>query len=267
MRIVDVHTHAFPDVLAEKAMKTLEQGNGPYKPFTNGTVRGLLASMDEAGIHSSFVLNIATKPEQAAPIRKWSKEISSDRIIPLGSVHPESLSWQEDIEGFKADGMKGLKFQPMYQGFAIDDKRMFPIYEHIAACKMFVIFHTGEDIAFPGNAQSSVDKMANVIRIFPRLKIVAAHFGGWRSWTAVRQELCGKNVFIETSFIHEVEPPLRDDILSAHDRQRFLFGTDSPWSDQKAQVQFIKNLPAIDDGFKDGILFGNAGLLLHALNE
>jgi predicted TIM-barrel fold metal-dependent hydrolase len=267
MRIVDVHTHAFPDSLAEKAMANLQKGNGPYKSFTNGTIGGLLASMDQAGIHSSFVLNIATKPEQAAPIRKWSKEIATDRIIPLGSVHPDSTSWREDIEGFKADGIRGLKFQPMYQKFAIDEKRMFPIYEHIAASKMFVIFHAGEDIAFPGNMQSSVDKIGNVVKNFPKLKVVASHFGGWRSWPDVLRHLCGMDIFVETSFIHEVDEPLRNKILSSHDRQRFLFGTDSPWSDQKAQVEFIKNLPTLDDGFKEGILCRNVGLLLQSLNE
>jgi hypothetical protein len=266
MKIVDVHTHAFPDHLAEKAIENLLKGSGPYKPFTNGTIGGLIASMDEAGIHSSFVLNIATKPDQAAPIRKWSKMIASERIIPLGSVHPDSPQWREEIDGFKADGMKGLKFQPMYQGFAIDAKKMFPIYEHIVTSKMFVIFHAGEDLCFPGNTQCSVDKIGSVLKNFPKLRVIASHFGGWRAWPAVYEHLCGKDVFLETSFIHEVEEPLRNKILSGHDRQRFLFGTDSPWSDQKAQVAFIKNLPAIDDGFKEGILCTNVEHLLRSLN-
>ena len=267
MNIVDVHTHAFPDHLAEKTLQGLAQASGGYKPFTNGTIGGLLASMDEAGIQSSFVLNVATKPEQVVPIRKWSKAITSERIIPLGSVHPGSASWREEIDGFRADGMKGLKFQPMYQQFGIDEKRMFPVYDHIAASKMFVVFHAGEDPCFPGNAQCSVDKISNVAKNFPKLKIIASHFGGFRAWPAVCQHLCGKDIFIETSFIHEVDESSRNKILSSHDRQRFLFGTDSPWNSQKAQVEFIKNLPTIDDNFKEGIFSRNAELLLQSLNE
>jgi hypothetical protein len=262
MRIIDIHAHAFPDNIAAKAMANLRKLNAPYEPFTEGTVSALLSSMDNAGIRTSFVLNVATKPEQAAVIRKWSREISSERIAPVGSVHPDSANFREEIAGFQADGVKGIKFQPMYQNFAIDEKRMFPIYEQIAASGMFLVFHSGEDIAFPGSRNCSVDKIARVAASFPELKIVAAHFGGWRAWPEVLQHLCGKNIFIETSFMHEVEGQLRGRILSRHDRQRFLFGTDSPWGDQKAQVEFIRNLPDIDEDFKEGIFFRNVALLL-----
>lgn len=262
MKIVDVHTHAFPGNLAEKAIRNLAKSTGPYKPFTNGTIGGLLSSMDEAGIHSSFVLSIATKPEQAVPIRIWAKEIASERIIPLGSVHPDSTTWQNDLDGFKANGIKGIKLHAMYQNFAVDEERMFPIYEYVAASKMFIIFHAGNDIAFPGNTLASVDKISNIVKNFPKLKIIAAHFGGWREWPAVYEHLCGKDIFIETSFIHEVDEKLRNNILLNHDQNRFLFGTDSPWSSQKAQVEFIKNLPVIDDDFKEKILCKNVNLLL-----
>lgn len=262
MKIIDMHTHAFPDNIAAKAMANLEKLNAPYKPFTKGTVAALLSSMDEAGVKTSFVLNVATRPEQACVIRKWSREIASERIVPLGSVHPDSANWKTEIDGFRADGMKGLKFQPMYQNFAIDEKKLFPIYERVAAYGMFLVLHSGEDIAFPGNMNCSVDKIARVAENFPGLKIVAAHFGGWRAWPQVLEHLCGKDIFIETSFMHEVEPSLRGKILAGHDRQRFLFGTDSPWGDQKAQVEFIRDLPEIGDDFKEGIFFRNAAYLL-----
>jgi len=267
MKIIDVHTHVFPDNLAHKVMGNLQKANAPYKPFTDGTIRGLLASMDEAGITSSFILNIATKPEQIAAIIKWTRSICSDRIISLGSIHPDSISWQKDIDDLRKNGIKGIKFQPMYQKFAIDEKRMLPIYEYIAASKMFVIFHSGEDIAFPGNTQSSVDRIGNILKEVPRLKIIAAHFGGWRSWPAVLEHLCGKDVFLETSFIHEVDETLRHKIFSSHDRRRFLFGSDSPWGSQKMQVEFIKNLSEIDGSFKDGVFYENVNFLLNSLNE
>lgn len=262
MKIIDIHAHAFPDNIAGKAMVNLQKLNAPYKPYTKGTVDALLSSMDEAGVGTSFVLNVATRPEQAAVIRKWSGEIASERIVPVGSVHPDSVNWRDEISGFLSDGVKGLKFQPMYQNFAIDEKRMFPIYDQISASGMFLVFHSGEDIAFPGNMNCSVDKIARVAASFTGLKIVAAHFGGWRAWPEVLQHLCGKNVFIETSFMSEVEASLRGRILSRHDRQRFLFGTDSPWGDQKAQVEFIRNLPEIDDDFKEKIFCGNIPFLL-----
>ena len=262
MKIIDVHTHAFSDNLAEKTIKNLEKFTGPYKPFTNGTIGGLLSSMDEAGNYSSGFLNIATKPGQAAPIRKWSKGIASERIIPIGSIHPDDINWQNDLNAFSEDGIKGIKFHPMYQNFAIDEKKMFPIYEYMAASEMFVIFHAGNDIVFPGSKLASVDKICNIIKNFPKLKIIAAHFGGWQEWPAVYECLCGKDIFIETSFINEVDETLRNSILRKHDSNRFLFGTDSPWANQKTQVEFIKNLTVINDDFKEKILSKNIKSLL-----
>ncbi len=104
MEIIDIHTHAFPDNIAAKAMANLEKLNAPYKPFTKGTVAALLSSMDEAGVKTSFVPNVATRPEQTCVIRKWSREIASERIVPLGSVHPDSANWKTEIDGFRAGG-------------------------------------------------------------------------------------------------------------------------------------------------------------------
>jgi len=257
MKIVDVHTHAFPDALAGRTMAGLLKLSGPYKAYTDGTVGGLLASMDEAGVSSSFVLNIATKPAHAGAIRGWAREIASERIIPLGSVHPESVDWQSELAAFKADGIKGIKLHPMSQNFSTDERRMFPLYEAIAASGLFVIFHSGEDIAFPGSRKSSVDKLAGVIKNFPALKVIAAHFGGWREWAAVYEHLCGRDVFIETSFINEVDGALRDKILLNHDSNLFLFGTDCPWGSQKAQVEAVQGLKVIGDEFKEKIFCGN----------
>jgi uncharacterized protein len=263
MKIIDVHTHAFPDNVAGKAIANLAKQTGPYQPFTDGTIKGLLSSMDEAGIASAFVLNVATKPDQAKAIKAWSAEIASDRIIPVGSIHPASANWREEIVDFRTAGIKGIKFHPMYQGFAVDDARMFPVYETIAAAGMFAIFHAGNDIVFPGNRQSSADKFAIVLKNIPRLKFILAHFGGWQDWEAFYENICGSDVFIETSFLHEVPESLRDKIFLSHDRNRFLFGSDSPWGNQKAQVDFINNLKTVSDDFKEGVFHRNTNYLLN----
>lgn len=62
-KIIDFHTHAFPDKLAERAIKSLE-GEGEIKAHLNGTVSALLSSMDRYGIEKSVVCSIATKPAQ-----------------------------------------------------------------------------------------------------------------------------------------------------------------------------------------------------------
>ena len=63
MRIIDFHTHAFPDQIAEKAMQKLQQ-NCIVKACLNGTLYDLLHSMDKSGIEKAVLCNIATKPDQ-----------------------------------------------------------------------------------------------------------------------------------------------------------------------------------------------------------
>ena len=54
IRIIDFHTHTFPEQIAERALARLSQDSGS-KPFTGGTVQELQASMREAGVDLSVV--------------------------------------------------------------------------------------------------------------------------------------------------------------------------------------------------------------------
>jgi uncharacterized protein len=256
MKIIDIHTHAFPDSIAEKAMSALTENSGDYKPFIGGTINDLLKSMGNSNIDAAFIANIATKPEQFEPIMKWSKSIQTNKIIPLGSVHPKSANLKNEIALIKESNFPGIKLHPMYQDFEIDDKKIYPLYEYASQSNLFILIHSGYDIAFPGNENASPNKILNVIKDFPDLKIIAAHLGGWRSWDKVVEYLVGKNVYFDTSFIHEVDDETIYKIFNNHDSNLILFGTDSPWLDQKREVENIFKLK-INDELKEKIFFKN----------
>ena len=82
MNYIDFHTHVFPDKIATAAMNALAAESGNYRPHTDGTLQGLLDSMDRANISASLVANIATKPSQLFPVLEFCKQIKSDRIHP-----------------------------------------------------------------------------------------------------------------------------------------------------------------------------------------
>jgi hypothetical protein len=96
MNIIDFHTHIFPDKIAKTAMDALAAESGSYRPCTDGTLKGLLDSMDRANISASLVANIATKPNQMGSIFEFSKQIKSDRIHPFVSFHPSNDTY--DVE-------------------------------------------------------------------------------------------------------------------------------------------------------------------------
>ena len=239
MNIIDFHTHIFPDKIARQALATLAEDSGEYQPRTDGTLSGLLASMDHAGIRSSVLANIATKPSQMLPIFDFCRHTAGVRTVPLISVHPGHSMAEVNSLFLRSSnaGIRGVKLHPMYQGFFIDDRKMYPLYQLIEHFGFFVVFHTGYDIAFPGNTQADVERVAVIARQFPELTIVATHVGGWRQWDRVAILAKQGNIYTETSMtITEMDDEAFSKLLSAFDEDRVLFGSDSPWTDQKEMV-------------------------------
>jgi uncharacterized protein len=263
--IIDVHTHIFPDFLAEKAIASLSENSKPYFPHTDGTAHGLLTSMKENGITASFVANIATKPEQARPILDWSLTVRSEKIIPLGSIYPASKTWKTEIDEIKKSNLPGIKLHALYQNFNLDDKSLYPIYNYIVNNNLFLLIHAGYDIAFPTAVNALPVRVSKVIKDFPDLKLIVAHLGGWRDWENAYKYLIGENVYLETSFIHEVESDLQLKIIQNHNPNLILFGTDSPWLSQKEQIAAINKIDISND-IKEKIFYKNAINLLKSVN-
>ncbi|HUT25250.1 MAG TPA: amidohydrolase family protein [Sumerlaeia bacterium] len=261
MRIIDFHTHAFPDFLAEKAIAALE-AESAMQAETDGAVAGLLALMDRHGVERSVVASIATKPGQSRSILEWSTSIASDRLVPFPSVHPCSENCIEEVERIAAAGLRGLKLHPLYQNFAADDPRVFPLYDAISEAGLILLMHAGYDIAFRDEDLALPERFLTVLGNFPRLKIVMAHLGGWRSLDGFAERLLGRDVYIETSFTRGFASEEQiHAILNGHDPERILFGSDSPWGRMADQIAFVEEL-AVSDGVKEKIFHGNAEALL-----
>ncbi|HAX62162.1 MAG TPA: amidohydrolase [Elusimicrobia bacterium] len=261
--IIDFHTHAFPDKLAARAIAKLTYPS-KIKPSFDGTVSGLLKSMDAAGIEKSVVLNIATKPSQTDNIIKWCTEIKSERIIPFASIHPENKKPGDLIKKISSEGLPGIKLHPMYQNFYLDDEEMFFIYEAIAKNNLILLLHTGFDIAYPADRKADIKRLRKVILKFPKLKIVAAHTGGWRMWDEVLRFLAGLDIWIETSMTLKYieDKKIFLEILKKHPSDKIMFGTDTPWSSQLEEVKLMQGLRDISEDLKEKIFSGNAKKLL-----
>lgn len=262
MNIIDFHTHAFPDDLAERAMTAL-QDSCDVKAVLDGTIASLITSMDASGIAASVIASIATRPKQFDPIMQWSKQIASDRIIPFISVHPDDPEAVPRIRAIKDAGFKGIKLHPYYQGFVLDDERMFPIYEALIANDLILLSHTGFDIAFPHDRICDPEKIARVMRMFPQLKLVTSHLGAWYDWDEVEKHILGKPIYMELSFSLQVLTSEQSrHMLEAHPQEYLLFGTDSPWTSQPDTLQLLQALNLSQERL-DAILARNAARLLN----
>ena len=107
--------------------------------------------------------------------------------------------------------------------------------------------------------------------------MVLAHMGGWNDWDKVEEYLAGSDYYFDTSFSigiinarEDLPDPMRtynmkdDDFVrlcKKHGIDKILFGTDSPWSDQKEYVKAIDRLDFTEEE-KDKIYGLNAKKLL-----
>lgn len=240
--IIDVHTHAFPDSLAPRAVSSLEEKGGE-RAYLDGTIGSLLSSMDGAGIALSVVCSVATNPLQFSDILRWSHLITSPRIIPLPSVHPRSPSAADEVRQAAREGFAGLKLHPEYQDFYIDDPALANFYEAAAGEGLILLFHAGFDIGFPDSERSSPGRIAQVHKAFPELKIIASHLGGFRQWEEAGRHLIGADIYLDTSYIFgHIPPGLLEEIIRGHRPDRILFGSDSPWTDQEKSLEELLGL-------------------------
>lgn len=263
-RIIDFHTHAFPDEIAERAMKTLEKEGG-IKARLDGRISSLLSSMDQNGIDKSVVCPIATKPSQFDSIITWCNKIRTERIIPFPSFHPDDPHFAERIVQIKGEGFKGIKFHPYYQDFNLDEEKLFPIYEKIAKENLMLVVHSGFDFAFPRIEKADPSKIVTVKSNFPEIKLVTTHLGSWEQWEEVERLLMGKPIYMEISFSLEyLKKERAKEIIINHPREYILFGTDSPWTDQGKTLSLLRGLE-LGHEVENRILRENALTLLNSV--
>ena len=259
MKIIDFHTHAFPDELAPRAMKILKKEvPGGLKAYHDGTISGLLASMDECDIDKSVVCGIATRPEQFESIFNWCKQIHSARLEMFPSVHPDDPQCLQQLGLIKQAGFKGIKLHPYYQDFQVDEDKLFSLYEKACAERLIVAMHTGFDVAFPEDRRAEPEKILRVVQTFPNLKLIATHLGAWGMWDESEKLLIGRQIYIEISFaLDYLAPDSIKKLILAHPREYVLFGTDSPWDDQKRVLAMLREFN-LGEQLERSILYENA---------
>lgn len=242
--IIDFHTHAFPQKIAEKAMEKLSFLSGGLEPYTDGTLQGLKNRMKEDGVDLSVVLSIATNEAQQKSVNNFAKEINeTEGFVGFGSVFPTGESAIEELERIKEMGLKGVKLHPDYQGFFVDDEKLKPIYKKISELGLITVFHAGVDFGFAPPYCATPERLEKALSWFES-PVVAAHFGGLACYEGVLERLCGKeNLYIDTSFGYSALPRYYAlKIIEKHSADKVLFGTDTPWHTAKMELRLLENL-------------------------
>jgi predicted TIM-barrel fold metal-dependent hydrolase len=261
--IIDFHAHCFPDKLAAKALDTLSAGAGALTKWTDGTLADTKRAMAEAQVDAAVILNIAVVPANQKSVNNFASEMCGEGIFGFGSVHPFATDAFEELGRLKAMGLKGLKFHPQYQNFAVDDPRAFPVYRKAASLGFITVFHAGLDLGFADCELASPAAFARALPVFNGAPVVLAHLGGAFLWQEVLKRLAGLPVYFDTAFSHGNVPlPEAMRIVEKHGVERILLGTDLPWSSIENELSFVKSL-GLSESELSMVLGFSAAKLLH----
>ena len=262
--IIDFHTHIFPDAIASKTIAGLEKASG-IKAAADGTLAGLLQSMEKTGVDMSVILPVMTKPSQFESVNLFAQSVNEQyggKLLSFGGIHPDCEDYKGKLRFIKELGLPGIKLHPDYQDVMIDDIRFMNIIEYASELGLIITTHAGLDNAFQDLVHCPPDRMRKVIDTIKPEKLVVAHFGGWKRWEEVYEYLADADVYFDTAVtLDYIEQEMFLKIWEKHDKKKVLFATDSPWSDPARIIAKVHELP-ITQVEKEAIFADNAKRLL-----
>ncbi len=237
---MDFHTHVFHPKIAHKVLKQLRNHYG-ITPVGTGLVDDLLRMLDAAGIQRAAVHTAATSPDQVIPANNWALSLNRDfpRLTAFGTVHPDYVHWEKELDRLEQADVQGIKLHPDFQGFDLADSRLDQVFEAIGQ-RFVVMFHVGDRLP-PDINPSSPGKLARIRDDFPDLTIVAAHLGGYLHWEEALRHLAGSDVYLDTSSsLPFVDQDILQQILNLHPLERILFGSDYPLFDPGQELVLLE---------------------------
>jgi len=270
--IIDVHSHDFARTVAVRAMASMcRVTEGRLWPAGDGTLRNHLDAMRLAGVDKAVWCPIATKPQQWEVILRRATDILSGvcgvraqrQIVPFASVHPNDPQLEEHLERIALAGVKGVKFHPYYQDFALTEPRVERMFRIVADLGLVVQCHAGGDLGWKEVRDCCGPReIEGLMKKVRRLTFIAAHLGGCYGYppgSVDRLLDCG--VYIDTSVLHRRwhhDEEMR--LLRSWPTERILFATDFPWTHYPEAIRWVRTIR--DPRDHAAVFGGNACRLL-----
>lgn len=248
MRFIDFHSHVYPDAIAPKAADSVREFYHLGDGTMDGKVDTLLAQGTKAGISEFVILPVAMRPDRTRHINDFiiAEVAKQPRFYGYGTIHAAMDNITDEVQYIMDNGLRGLKMHPDSQVFAIDDERLFPAFEMIQG-KLPIIFHMGDqryDYSHPA-------RLRRVLDLFPKLQVIAAHFGGYTMYDVAAEELKGKDCFFDvSSSLMFMEEGVAEKYINHYGAERFVYGSDFPMWDPVKEMERFLRLKLRDDQFE-----------------
>jgi len=240
MYLIDIHTHIYPEKIAQKATDSVRDFYNIYGGTMEGTSRELLERGKRMGISKFVVLPVANHPARVQSINDFivSQVQQHEEFIGFGTVHADMDGISDEVERILNLGLRGIKMHPDSQRFAIDDLRLYPVYDAIQG-KIPVILHMGDQ----RYNYSHPVRLRRILDRFPKLEVIAAHFGGYSMYHTARELLWDTNcVFDISSSLMFMEKGVAERYINSYGAERMAYGTDYPLWDPVTEVTRFQQL-------------------------
>jgi predicted TIM-barrel fold metal-dependent hydrolase len=218
------------------------------------TLHAEMAKVDKAIIFSlryGDSIGIESDDETtAAAVAKYP-----DKFVGFAYVDPRRADYMDLLVHAIEDlNLKGVKFGPIYNGVALSDPRLVPVYEYLQKRNIPLTMHMGTTFA----RQAPVD-MGRALHVepialkYPDLTMVLAHMGHPWYDDAIVVARKQPNVFLEISALCYRPWQYYNILISAQEYKitdKIYFGTDFPFARVDESVDGLLTINDQLDGTK-----------------
>ncbi len=261
-KVFDIHTHTYPELIAEKACENLAK----FYNFTvmgKGTYADLESQAKENHVGGYLLFSVATNAHQVEKVNSSIAQLAEFsrsrgfKTVGFAGMHQDYSNFEEEIARSVSLGLRGVKLHPDIQQVDIDDTRLLPLYEILEAKGLPVYLHMGDDR--PKYRYSEASKLMHVMKMFPKLTAVAAHLGGYKAWNESVSLLAGHEriMYDTSSALWAMPSDTASEVIGKLGSENVMFGTDYPVVNTRDELDRFFKLKLTDDQ-RENILWNNA---------
>ena len=260
---IDMHAHAWLSHSAGRAVQALSRGFG-LQCEASGILEDLVREERRASMDRVCVLCCAARGQYVHAVNRFAASLfAKDKLLlPFGTVHPEMSAWEEELEYLACAGIGGIKLHPGYQGFVLDDRSMYPLYEAMSG-RFCLLVHVGG--SGQGLQASTPLQLKKIAQDFPALHIIGAHMGGWGMWQEVEEVFahgCSMNLWFDTSNTSfHTDKACLGRLLRILPADRLVFGSDWPFFRVGGELERLQAAAGLTETQMDALTGNGLGLL------
>lgn len=176
-----------------------------------------------------------------------------DKFIGFAYMDPRRSDYMERLRyAVEELGLVGVKYGPIYNGVALDDPRMTPVYEYCIEKDLPLTMHMGT--TYTRLYQADLGRPLHVEDValrYPELRLIMAHMGHpwYEECVAVARKQ--PNVFAEISAIYYRRWQFYNVMMTIQEYQiadKVFFGSDYPFSTPEEGMALTRAVTEIGEG-------------------